>query len=117
MAYKLAMDLASLQNKNRQTLTIEQRKILFLWHEDHVYAIQPQCPHLKLPLAKGKITKQCTIVCPFHHSEFDLKSGKAQCWSPWPPLVGKALGLLAKEKDLRVYPTKVDNDQIWVDID
>jgi nitrite reductase/ring-hydroxylating ferredoxin subunit len=116
MAYKPALELAVLQQNSRHTTTIDGHKILFLWHENEVYALQSQCPHLKLPLTKGKVTEQNTIICPFHKSEFDLKTGESKCWSPWPPVIGKALGKIAKEKNLKIYPTKIDNEQIWVDI-
>lgn len=116
MAFKPAMELAKLQQENRQVITIDGQKILFIWHQDQVHAIQSQCPHLKLPLAKGKITEACTIVCPFHKSEFDLKTGETKCWSPWPPVVGNLLGKLSKEKELKVYPTQVENGQILVEI-
>lgn len=116
MAFKPVMELSALQEMTRHTLVIDNQKILLIWHEGEVHAIQSQCPHLKLPLTKGKITEQNTIVCPFHKSEFDLKTGETKCWSPWPPVVGKALGLLAKEKNLKVYPCKIEDDQIWVDL-
>jgi nitrite reductase/ring-hydroxylating ferredoxin subunit len=116
MAYKQAMELAVLQQENRRTISVDGHKILFIWHEGHVYAVQSQCPHLKLPLAKGKITEQCTIICPFHKSEFDLNTGKSTCWSPWPPVIGGILGKLSKETNLKTYPTKIDQGEIWVDI-
>ncbi len=116
MAFKAVMELSSLQEKIRHTTLIDNHKILLLWHEGQVHAVQSQCPHLKLPLAKGKITENNTIICPFHKSEFDLNTGESKCWSPWPPIIGKALGKIVKEKNLKVYPTKIDNDQIWVDI-
>jgi nitrite reductase/ring-hydroxylating ferredoxin subunit len=116
MTFKPALELTVLQQNSRHTTTIDGHKILLLWHDGAVYAVQSQCPHLKLPLAKGKLTEHNTIVCPFHKSEFDLKTGETQCWSPWPPLLGSALGKLSKEKNLKIYPTKIDNGTILVDI-
>lgn len=116
MAFKLAMELAQLQQENRHVAQIDGHKILFIWHNDQVHAVQSQCPHMKLPLAKGTITEDCAIICPFHKSEFDLNTGKTKCWSPWPPVVGSLLGKLSKEKDLKVYPTQIENGQIMVDI-
>ncbi|KTD49312.1 Rieske (2Fe-2S) protein [Legionella quateirensis] len=116
MAFKPAMELTKLQQENRHVTTIDGQKILFIWHNDQVHAIQSQCPHLKLPLVKGTITEDCAIVCPFHKSEFDLNTGEAKCWSPWPPVVGTLLGKISKEKHLKVYPTQIDNGQIMVDL-
>lgn len=116
MAYKPAMELTKLQLENRQVSVIDGQKILFIWHNDQVHAVQSQCPHLKLPLAKGKITSDSSIICPFHKSEFDLKTGESKCWSPWPPVVGTLLGKLASQKNLKVYPTQIENGQILVDV-
>jgi len=115
MAFTAAMDLTDLQQAKRQTKTIDGKKILFIWHEDKVHAVDAQCPHLKMPLAKGEINERCELVCPFHHSAFDLNSGEVKCWSSWPPLLGTLLGKLSKPKNLHIYPTRMDGDQIFVD--
>lgn len=116
MGWKAAINLAQLQQNNRQTATIEGNKILFIWHEQQVHAVQAQCPHLKLPLAKGKINEDEALVCPFHKSTFDLKTGAVKCWSIWPPAVGALLGKVSKPKTLKIYPTRIENDQIFVEI-
>lgn len=117
MAFKPAMELTALQKEGRCVSTIDGHKILFIWNKDQVHAIQAQCPHLKLPLAKGKITENATIICPFHKSEFDLCSGETKCWSPWPPVVGGILGKISKQKNLKIYPTQIENGHIMVNIE
>jgi len=114
MGWTAAINLKDLQQSNRQTTTIEGNKILFILHENQVHAVESQCPHLKMPLAKGKITEDCAIVCPFHKSSFDLKTGDIKCWSTYPPLLGTLLGKLSKPKNLKIYPTKIENDEIFV---
>ncbi len=115
MAFKPTIDLSKLQQEQRHTMLIDGHKILLLWHQEQVHAIQAQCPHLKLSLAKGTLTEDCTIICPFHKSEFNIKTGDTKCWSPWPPVIGPVLGKISKEKHLQVYKTKVDNGTIFVD--
>ncbi len=116
MVWKAAINLVHLQQNNRQTATIDGHKILFIWHDEQVHAVQAQCPHMKFPLAKGKVTDDCTLVCPLHKSAFDLKTGAVKCWTPWPPVVGALLGKLSKPKELRIYPTRVDNGEIFVEL-
>lgn len=116
MAWIEAMDLEHLQQQKRLTEIIKGHKILFIWHNETVHAMASQCPHFKLPLTKGKITENDTIICPFHKSEFDLTTGHANCWSPWPPAIGSVLGKLSKPKDLKIYPTRIDNGKVEVDI-
>lgn len=115
MAFTPVITLDQLQEEKRHVAVINNQKILLIWHKEQVYAIQSQCPHLKMPLAKGKITDNTSIVCPFHKSEFDLCTGEVKCWSPWPPLVGNLLGKLSSQKNLKIYPTQIENGQILVD--
>jgi nitrite reductase/ring-hydroxylating ferredoxin subunit len=116
MAFKPAVELSKLQQENRFVTLIDGKKILLIWHKEQVYAVESQCPHLKLPLTKGKITAEGSIICPFHKSEFNLSNGETKCWSPWPPVVGNLLGKIAKEKSLKVYPTQIENGHIFVEI-
>ena len=116
MAWKMAMELNLIQEKGRHCETVDGHKILFIWHNDTVQAVASQCPHFKLPLAKGEITDKNTIICPFHKSAFDLSSGEALCWSPWPPAIGSVLGKISKPKSLKIYPVQIENNQVMVEI-
>ena len=116
MVWKAAINLTELQKNQRQTAVIDGKKILFIWYEEQVHAVESQCPHLKLPLAKGKINEKCELICPFHKSAFDLKTGAVKCWSPWPAVVGSLLAKLSKPKKLKIYPARVDGEQIFVNI-
>ena len=116
MSWILATTVEQLRTAGRETKVFEGQKILLIWHDETVYAVQSQCPHLGLPLAKGKIDDQCHLVCPFHKSAFDLKTGDVECWSPWPPVVGTILGKISKPKNLRVYPTRVEGNQISIQL-
>ncbi|MCH9756343.1 MAG: Rieske (2Fe-2S) protein [Gammaproteobacteria bacterium] len=117
MAWEKAVALKALQDAERINLTLNDHKLLFIWHEDKAHAVQAQCPHLKLPLKKAKITEQCELVCPFHKSTFDLDTGAVVSWSPWPPIVGPLLAKASCPKPLHVYPTRVDGDDIFVNTD
>lgn len=116
MVWKVAIDLAELQQKERETTVVDGHKILFIWHQDQVYAVQPQCPHFKLPLKKGKITEELSLVCPFHKSEFDLTTGAVKCWSPWPAAVGTLLGKVVKPHSLKIYPTRIEEGAVQVEL-
>jgi len=115
MTWMQALPLTELQQNTRHKIKLNGHDILLLWHQNEVHAIQSQCPHFKLPLAKGTLTDDCEIVCPFHKSAFNLKTGNVACWSPWPPVVGKLLGKISTEKQLKIYPIRIEDDMIWVD--
>jgi nitrite reductase/ring-hydroxylating ferredoxin subunit len=98
----------------RRVVQARGRLILLLHHQGQIYAVDNVCPHMGSSLEAGKITEDGTIVCPRHHSAFDLRTGEVKEWAPWPPGVGRLLGAVSKEKALPVYPTRVDEDSIWV---
>ncbi len=41
------------------------------------FAIEDQCTHDLASLADGGINDDCTVECPWHGAQFDLKTGKA----------------------------------------
>jgi len=100
----------------RRTVKIGGHSILLIHHEGQIYALASACPHMRLPLKGGQI-ENGSIVCPWHHSAFDLQTGDVKEWSPWPPALGRMLGALSREKALPIFPTKVEQGSIWVDLE
>ena len=100
----------------RKVVMVEGKKILVINHKGKVYAMAPVCPHMRLPLKRGIIEDE-TIVCPWHHSSFDLNTGEVKRWAPFPPGVGKVLGALSKEKPLPLYPAKIEKGNVWVTLE
>ena len=116
MTWRETVTLKELQEKQRIKLHLDGQTILLLWHQDKIHAIQSQCPHLKLPLFRGTLTEDDAIICPFHKSKFHLKDGSVACWAPWPKPLSPLLGKISKEKKLSIYPTKLEQASIWVDL-
>lgn len=117
MRWEKVLNMDSLPPGARQTVTIGQQTLLLINHEGQIYATDRLCPHLKLPLRQGEITEDGAIVCPWHHSAFDLSSGDVKEWSPWPPGVGKVLGMVRRERALPVFPTRCEEGSIWVGLE
>lgn len=117
MSWSKVLPVDSLQQGARQVVKVGKRNILLLYHDSKLIAVDNTCPHLKLPLKKGKITEDGAIVCPWHHSAFDLCTGDVKEWCPWPPVVGKALSLISPSKALPVFPVRVEEGSIWVDLE
>ena len=101
----------------RQVIKVQDHSILLIHENSKVYAMLSACPHMRLPLKGGTITNEEVIVCPFHHSAFDLHTGDVKEWSPWPPVVGKMLGLVSREKALRIFPVRIAEESIWIGLD
>jgi nitrite reductase/ring-hydroxylating ferredoxin subunit len=117
MSWIKVLPVDSLPQGTRQVVKVGKRNILLLYHNSQLIAVDNTCPHLKLPLKNGEITEDGAIVCPWHHSAFDLCTGDVKEWSPWPPVVGKALGMISRSKTLSVFPVRVEEESIWVDVE
>ena len=116
MTWVQALPRENLEAGGRQVVKIGERKILLVDLDGKICAVNNACPHLKLPLKKGKITADGALVCPWHRSEFDLETGSVNKWCPFPPVVGTVLGKISSEKTLPVFPTKIEGGQILVDL-
>jgi nitrite reductase/ring-hydroxylating ferredoxin subunit len=101
----------------RQVVKVNDRNVLLINNNGQIYAVDNLCPHLKLPMKKGKITADGSmIVCPWHKSAFNLCTGEVGEWTPWPPVVGKVMGMVSSEKPLPVFATRIEDGSIWVEI-
>jgi nitrite reductase/ring-hydroxylating ferredoxin subunit len=116
MTWTKVLAETALNEGDRQVVKLDDRKLLVLKHAGKIHVVDNACPHMKLPMKKGKITADGQLVCPFHRTAFDLCSGKAANWTPFPPVVGPMMGKLSGTKDLPVFATKVENGDIWADL-
>ncbi len=82
---------------------------------DGYYATQAACPHLKAPLAKGKIVDDRAVQCPWHRARFDIRSGEVLEWANFPPGI-QVLNVVRKEKALQTYPVSVEGGVLYVEI-
>ncbi len=49
--------------------------------DGELFAVQDRCPHLAAPLSVGHLDHS-NIVCPWHDSEFDLRTGETKKVAP-----------------------------------
>ncbi len=116
MAFIKACNESELAVGEKQRFKIGGTSVLLIHLEDGFYATAAHCTHTFAPLARGKITDGCTLVCPFHRAQFDIKTGAVQKWANFPPGIAQLTNLLRKEKALATYPTKVEEGAVLVDI-
>lgn len=117
MGWIRALEDDDLPEGSRRVLKVGQHPILVIRHKRQLYAIENVCPHMRRHLSDGWITEDNAIVCPWHRSAFDLKTGEIKDWSPWPPVVGPMLGAIRRKNALPVYPVKVEDGLIWIFMD
>lgn len=115
MAKHLVCKESELETGKPMACTVENENILVFKLEDGYYATQSNCTHLFLPLKKGKIIDGCTLQCPFHRAQFDIKSGEVVKWASFPPGI-QLVNTVRKEKALKTYPVNVDKGEVFVEL-
>jgi 3-phenylpropionate/trans-cinnamate dioxygenase ferredoxin subunit len=69
-----------------------------------IYAIEDRCSHDNGPLVEGDLDEaRCTIECPRHGSQFDLKTGKPLTLPAYVPV--------------DTFPVIVDDDMIKLEVE
>lgn len=116
MKWVEAISLKELPEGSRRKVSLGERDILLIHHQGQVYAVDSHCPHMGAPLENARLTEDNLLICPRHHSSFELGTGKVREWSPWPPVVGQLLGKASPEHPLGTYRTRTDSDTIFVEL-
>jgi len=71
--------------------------------EGTLYAIEDRCSHDDGPVCLGVWDEEaCTVICPRHGAQFDLKTGKALSLPAYLPV--------------RTFPVRVDGGTVKVDL-
>jgi naphthalene 1,2-dioxygenase system ferredoxin subunit len=83
------------------SVIVDGREIALYEVEGEVFATDNLCTHGAARLSDGFLEGR-EIECPFHQGRFDVCTGKAMC----APLT----------QDLRVYPVRIENNRVLVNI-
>jgi nitrite reductase/ring-hydroxylating ferredoxin subunit len=116
MTWTKILSQDGLSLNSRQVVKVGQKNILLINQSGQIYAVENACPHLKLSLKNSRITEDGAIVCPWHRSAFDLRTGEVKEWIVWPPVIGNAMGMISKAQPLSVFPVRVEEGSIWIDL-
>ena len=85
-----------------------------------IYALNNACPHLNLPLNESEIIEPEVIVCRWHESHFDLRTGEVRVWCAalnpdGTPKGYEFLGNVSKNRrPLRPLPARISDGYVWV---
>ena len=117
MDWVCALGVSELPPGTQRRVSVRGKRVRLVSESGQIFAVTDTCPHMKLSLEGGKVTSDCFIICPHHRTAFDLETGQPRDWSPWPPGIGRVLGLISGEKPLQTYATRVTDGDIWVRCD
>jgi nitrite reductase/ring-hydroxylating ferredoxin subunit len=111
----------SSQVKEGETLAVkfENKKALLSRVEGKVYAVENKCPHLGMPLTKGKVCNNA-VTCRWHGATFDLKTGENIKWVdsfvgvPLPEASHKLLSLGKQPQGLKTFNVQEEGDAVSI---
>lgn len=100
MSWERAASIEDLQTKHVVVFRHKAKQIAIIQKGERIFAIDNRCPHEGYPLSQGTVNESCVLTCQWHNWKFDLNSGDC--------LVG--------QDNVRTYPTKQEDGDIWVDL-
>lgn len=101
MTWKTTIPLEKLQHEQQICIELNQYRLLLIWHQEKVYAIENRCSHAFKPLYGGQV-KHGQIQCPYHGACFSLETGAHLS----PPAF----------KGIQHFPTRIKNHQVEVEL-
>lgn len=95
---------------------VENQKAIVTRVDGKLYAVENKCPHLGMPLAKGKVCNHA-VTCRWHGATFDLTTGENVKWVdsfvgiPLPEWSHQVLSVGKPAQGLKTFTvTEQDND-------
>lgn len=88
-------DLQALPESKGLRFEIGEHRIAVFRIGEEVFAIGDRCSHAEASLSEGEVW-DCTVECPRHGSEFDLRTGQALS--------------LPATRPVPVYPVSIEDD-------
>lgn len=73
-----SLDLKNGEKKEVEVEGIEEGKVLLVKLGDEVHAVGSKCTHYGAPLAKGVLTEDGRLTCPWHGACFNVKTGDVE---------------------------------------
>jgi naphthalene 1,2-dioxygenase system ferredoxin subunit len=93
--------LESVPEGDVTSVNVGGREIALYEVEGEVFATDNFCTHGAARMSDGFLEGR-EIECPLHQGRFDVCTGKAMC----APL----------SQDIRVYPVRIENKRVWVNM-
>ena len=114
-------ELGSLEDGKSLCLKEGGVSLMLIRQGAKVHAIENKCPHLGLPLGRGKI-EGGDIVCPFHGSRFDIATGENKDWvsavagMKIPAWTSSLLSFGKKPQPVKTFKVSVEGESVFVEL-
>ena len=100
MGFQRVASIEDLWSGEMVAVEVNGELVLVVNIDNHIYAYADACPHQNSRLSEGTLTNKI-LRCARHHWEFDICSGA---------------GVNPQNTCLRVFPVRLDGDDILVDL-
>lgn len=104
-----------LKDGSMKKIKFKNLEILLAKVDGKYYAVDNKCPHFGADLSKGKLEGP-TIICPSHHSKFDLADGHVIQWTHWTGIKLSLVKVMRPPKALKVFAVKEEGNKILVSV-
>jgi nitrite reductase/ring-hydroxylating ferredoxin subunit len=100
---------------------VEDKKVILTRVDGKVYAVENKCPHLGMPLAKGKVCNHA-VTCRWHGATFDLTTGENLKWVdsfvgvPLPEWSHQILSVGKQAQGLKTFTVTEQGDEVSISI-
>ena len=103
MPFVRVADLEQIGEGELFGVKVEGKAVCLARVDDAVYAFADNCSHRDFPLSSGEIdVDDCSVTCDWHGARFDVRTGAALS--------------LPATRPVRVYPCRVDEGAVLVDV-
>ncbi|MDP9348354.1 MAG: non-heme iron oxygenase ferredoxin subunit [Gemmatimonadota bacterium] len=103
MAFVRVASLSEVPEGEVLAVEAEGKRVCLAHVEGEVYAFADNCSHRDFPLSNGEVDPDdCSITCEWHGARFDVRTGAALS--------------LPATRPIPVYPTRVEGDEVYVDV-
>jgi nitrite reductase/ring-hydroxylating ferredoxin subunit len=114
MTWQLAAEAAAVGPEGATIVQVGGKEIGLFQRDGRYYAVLNYCPHAGAPICRGRVSgavisqapgqadydvENPVIRCPWHHWEFDLRSGASLCPIP---------------SRLRTYEVRIEDGCIYI---
>ena len=93
--------------------TVNGQRMIVVRCANKARVMQGYCSHMLYPLADSRIDN-CQMTCALHRSKFDVHDGAVIEWGAFPAVTGEALDVIRSERALRIYETRIDGDDVFL---
>jgi len=100
MTWTSAVPVEKLRRDGAAVAKVGGKQLALFLADGKIFACNNRCPHEGYPLREGTVNGDCVLTCNWHGWKFDLKTGDN----------------LFQGDRLRLYPTRLENGTVMVDI-